>query len=209
MRLVSLDTHIQNKGLFIGYRQILLELALSNLPYDHPVDKKMLDQAKEWTPEEAYDKIVQLAKTRHQAICLGGGEPLLQVDHLKPLLERELPLPLYLETNATLPKNLEEIKDKITFFGFNLKPAFIKEFVESLGLVEGKNVHIRLVADRETSPKNVETYAKIIAELRPDIPFIIEPLKECKEPLPLQAMAQRHLQDVRVIPAVQWGAIHA
>lgn len=209
MKLVSLATHIQNKGLYIGHRQIFLDLAMSNLPYDYPVNEKELDQAKEWSAEEAADKIAQLAKTHHQAICLGGGEPLLQVDQLKPLLEKDLPLPVYLETNATLPKNLKEIKEKVAVFSLSLKPNFIKEFIESLSLVQGEDTFVRLVADKEVTPKNAETYAKMIAEMNRSIPLIIEPLKDCKEPLPLQAMAQRHLNEVRVIPAIQWGKIHA
>lgn len=209
MRLVSLNTHIQNKGLYIGYRQILLDFALSNLPYDYPVSEQILKQAKEYTPEEVFERISQLAKTNHQAICFGGGEPLLQVDYIKSLLEKDLPLPIYLETNATLPKHLAEIKDKISMFSLSLRPDYIKEFVDSLSMVQDKNVFVKLVASREVTPKNAETYAKIVAEINKNIPFIIEPLKDCREPLPLHAMAQRHLKDVRVIPAIHWGSIHA
>ncbi|MFC1517693.1 radical SAM protein [Candidatus Margulisiibacteriota bacterium] len=209
MKLISLDTHIQNKGAYIGQRQIFLDFALSNLPYDYPVNEKILAQAKDWTPEEVFEKIEKLARTRHQVICLGGGEPLLQVDYLKPLLEKELPLPVCLETNATLPKNLKEIKDKISIFSLSLSQDFIKEFVECLVLVQEEDTFIRIVAHRDVTPKKIETYAKIIGEISKDIPMIIEPLKDCKEPLPLQAMAQRHLNDVRVIPAVHWGGIHA
>ncbi|MBU0580271.1 MAG: radical SAM protein [Candidatus Margulisbacteria bacterium] len=208
MKLVSIATHIQNKGLYIGYRQIYLDFALSNVPYDYPVDEKALAQAKEYDPEDVLIQINQLAKTNHQAICLGGGEPLLQVDYLKPLLEKELPLPVCLETNATLPKHLAEIKDKISIFSINLKPDFTKEFIESMSIVKDEDVFVRLVSSREMTAKKVESFAKIIAEINQDIPLIIEPLKDCKEPLPLQAMAQRHLNDVRVIPAIQWGAIH-
>lgn len=208
MKLVSLATHIQNKGLYIGYRQIMLDFALSNIPYDYPVNEKDLAQAKEWTPEEALEQIQKLAKTFHQTICLGGGEPLLQVDYIKPLLAKELPLPVCLETNATLPKNLKEIKEKIAVFALSLKADFMKEFIESLTMVKDEDTFIRLIAHKDVTPKNVETYSKIIAEINKDIPLIIEPLKDCKEPLPLQAMAQRHLNEVRVIPAIQWGKIH-
>lgn len=209
MKLVSIDTHIQNKGIYLGYRQILLDFAFSNVPYDHPVDPKVLERAKDHTPEEVFERIAQLAKAPHQAICFGGGEPLLQVDFMKPLLEKKLPFPVYLETNGTLPKNLSEIKDSIDMVSVSLRPDFIKDFIESLLLVQDKKVFVKLVTSKDVTPKNAEQYAKMISEINKDIPLIIEPLRDCKEPMPLQAMALRFLSDVRVIPAVSWGGIHA
>jgi organic radical activating enzyme len=207
MKLVDIGSHIQNKGIYLGYRQILVDFAMSNTPYAYHVDEKAIAQAKEWTPEEVLIELQQKAKTKQHSICFGGGEPLLQVDYLKPLLAETLPLPTYLETNATLPKHLEEIKDKVDMFGVTLYPDFMKEFVESLSMIFDKHVFVRLIADKETTPNNVNTYAKIIAEINKEIPLIIEPLKECKQPLPLHAMAQRHLDDVRVIPAILWDKL--
>ena len=53
-----------------------------------------------------------------------GGEPLLQCRILKeflPLIKEEAKI--YLETNATLPKNLEIIKDYIDIISADIKLA--------------------------------------------------------------------------------------
>ncbi len=209
MKLVSIDTHIQNKGIYLGHRQVLLDFAFSNTAYDHPVDPKVLERAKDHAPEEVFERIQLLTKAPHQAICFGGGEPLLQVEFIKPLLEKKMSFPLYMETNGTLPKNLAEVKDAFDMFAISLKPDFIKDCIESILLVQDKKVFVRLVASKDVTPKNAEQYAKMISEINTDIPLIIEPLRDCKEPMPLQAMALRFLSDVRVIPAVNWGGIHA
>lgn len=195
MQIHSINVDIQRKGLYLGHRQIMVNFALSNTssPYnDIPTE------GKEVFPEELLAQLKELTKQKTELICFGGGEPLLQIDYFKNILE-ELPLPLYLQTNGTLPKPLSEIKEYISMTGIELIPDYEKEFLETIMVLRDSDFYVRLVVSKDTTPKQVEDYARIIASVK-NVPFVLEPLFGTKNYLSLQALALRHLKEVLVIP---------
>lgn len=196
MHLSSIQVDIQRKGIYIGQRHCMVKFALSNTesPYmDIPLE------GKEYAPEEVLAELKDFKKQKPEMICFTGGEPLLQIDYYRDLLE-ELPLPLYFETNATVPERIADVKDYVSMFCLQLLPAYQKEFIESMIAVRDSDYYVRLIIEKDMSPKEIEDYAKIIASVNDAKPLILEPLFGVKNYLALQAMALRHLKDVRVIP---------
>lgn len=195
MKLHSVSVDIQRKGFYFGHRQILVNFAVSNTfsPYND-----IFSDGKEILPEELLVQLKDLAKQKPELICFGGGEPLLQIDYFKTMLE-ELPLPLYLQTNGTLPKPLAEIKQYISMVGVELIPDYEKEFLETITLLRDNDFYVRLIVNKDTAPKQVEDYARIIASVK-KVPLVLEPLFGQKSYLSLQALALRHLKEVLVIP---------
>jgi organic radical activating enzyme len=195
MNLASLDVDILRHGLYIGERDICVRFALSNTdsPYkDIPIT------GTEYDLEEVLLQLKDLAKKKPQMICFTGGEPLLQIDFYREILD-QLPLPLHLETNGTLPEPLKIVAPFASRIELQLLPDFIKEFTESLIAVRENDISIRLIVTKDSAPQEVENYAKVIASVK-NCPLIIEPIFGVKNYLSLQAMALRHLSDVRVIP---------
>lgn len=165
-------------------------------------------------------------KGLHHSLCLTGGEPLLQVDFLKNFLPQiKDELPVYLETNGVLPKHLEEIIDYVDFVSFDIKLAsstglssYMKEHRQALEIAYRacrqagtKKVFVKIVFLRETRVKELDDAVKMMAEIDPEIPLVLQPvtpthtIKHRPNPdqiLAFQAVAKRKLKDVRVIPQV-------
>ena len=102
-------------------------------------------QGEEYTAQELYEKVSKEYDLRSfHSVSLTGGEPLLHAEFLKeflPLIKEETKI--YLETNATLPKNLEIIKDyidiiqKVARVEYRRIPAHMVECEElvSIGII--------------------------------------------------------------------------
>lgn len=196
MLLSSIDIDIQQKGLMIGQRQIMLNFVGSNTILEH---EKIPQEGKEFNEEEVLNELNVLAKKKCEWIALTGGEPLLQVDYFKSII-KDFPLPIYLETNGTLPDRLQEIKDHCYSFAFLFVPDQQKEFTKSLIALKDSDLFVRFLVDKHTTPKEVEDLAKIIESVNENIKLVLEPIHGVSNSLSLQAMALRHLKDVRVIP---------
>ncbi|MDR2431020.1 MAG: hypothetical protein LBD99_02025 [Candidatus Margulisbacteria bacterium] len=194
LQLTGLRTDVQKKGLYIGQRQLFLDFALSNIGA-----QELSRPPKEYLPDELFLAVKEELKYKPEILALGGGEPLLQSAELLPLLE-EMPLPLYLETNATMPDRLAEIKTYISLYALEYVPDYRQEFFDSLLLVKDEDVYIRLPVNKDTAPQEVERLAKLLGAVRPDLPLVLEPVFGVKNYLSLQALALRHLRRVLVIP---------
>ncbi|MDR2428512.1 MAG: hypothetical protein LBD62_01740 [Candidatus Margulisbacteria bacterium] len=194
LQITAVKTDIQRRGLYAGQRQLLIEFALSNIAAENT------GEGQTYAPEELLLAVKTEAKRKGEVICLTGGEPLLQINELLPLLE-SMPLPLYLETNATLPERLAEIKPCVSLFCLKYTPDYQKEFLESLALTQGDEAFALLPVAKDTPLAEVENLAKLLAAVRPDLPVVIEPAAAVKNALALQTVALRYLKNVRVIPA--------
>jgi organic radical activating enzyme len=157
---------------------------------------------------EVRAKIEALNVTYHHSISLTGGEPLLQVNELIELVS-DLPLPVYLETNATLPAHLREIKDKIDIFSLDFKIGYATEFQASLEMVADEDTQVKFILMHNQPITEIKQAIEIVKIVNKDIPFIIQPVTPHRtvkhRPTPEQIMAaytvaKSKLNDVRVIP---------
>ena len=195
LQITSIRTDIQKKGLYIGQRQLFVDFALSNIA------SAGQSAGQPYLPEELLLAVKEEVKHKPEIICLGGGEPLLQIAELLPVLET-MPLPLYLETNATMPDRLAEIKPYISLYALEYLADYRKEFFDSLLLIKDEDVYIKMAVDKNTAPQDIEQLAKMLGAVRKDLPLVLEPVFGSKNYLSLQALAMRHLQSVRVIPGM-------
>lgn len=208
MNITDIFSSIQGEGIYIGYRQIFIRFAGCHLSCEYCDENT--SEGKTMTQDDVIDAVNELNKTFHHSISLTGGEPLLQVDKLKKLIPN-LPLPIYLETSATLPQHLEEIYKNIDIFSFDFKPGYEDEFLKCLNLVKDENVFIKYIVLKETTAKEIRDAAKLISTLNQDIPFILQPVTPHRKIkhrphrdnlLAFEAIARKSLNDVRVVPQV-------
>jgi len=196
MLLSSIEIDVQHKGLYIGQRQIMMNFVGSNVILEHD---KVPTEGKEYNEEEILNELNALAKKKVEWIAMTGGEPLLQVDYFKNII-KDFTLPVYLESNGTMPKRLADVKDHCYAFSLLYIEEYQKEFIDSLILLKDSEVAVRFLADKHTPPKAADDLAKIVASVNDKIPLVIEPIHGVPNYLALQAMALRSLKDVRVIP---------
>lgn len=112
----------QGEGPFIGVKQMFIRFCGCNLNCGYcDTDFVSDEDSMELTPEELVEKI-KACKGYEQihSISLTGGEPLLAGDFLKEFLPK-VEKPVYLETNATLYKEIPKIFDYVVIISADIK----------------------------------------------------------------------------------------
>lgn len=206
MQIKEIFSSIQGEGIYVGYRHLFIRLAGCNLQCEYCDEDG--GEGKYLEKTEILDQVMEWSKVYHHACSITGGEPLLQVNELVKLLP-DIPLPIYLETNATLPGHLEEIKPYVDIFALDLKPGYENEFQASLELVKAEDVFVKFVLLPKVSALDLRKYSDLVASVSKDIPFVIQPVtphrKSNYAPSPEEiitayTLIKKKLNDVRVIP---------
>ncbi|MDD5456528.1 MAG: 7-carboxy-7-deazaguanine synthase QueE [Candidatus Margulisbacteria bacterium] len=206
MQIADIFSSIQGEGLYIGYRQIFLRLAGCNIDCDYCDEN--ISEGKYYDKSEVLKEIEELNTCYHHSLSITGGEPLLQINDLLLLLP-EIKLAKYLETNATLPAYLAEVKKYIDIYSLDYKPGYDKEFQESLEMVQDEDTFIKFVLLPKFNVNDLRKAIEITAFVKKDIPFIIQPVTPHKkvkaiptheEIISAYSVAKKKLNDVRVIP---------
>ena len=154
-----------------------------------------------------------LDKIAESRVAITGGEPLLQIRFLKELCDRLVASGklLYLDTNGSLPDNLQRVVDYFETICIDFKipsatggPELWHEHERSLTIAKDKDVFVKIVIDENILIEELDTTCKIIARVNKSIPLVIQPEfgKVLPDLLDLQEKALGILADVRVIPQI-------
>lgn len=153
----------------------------------------------------------------HHSISITGGEPLLHADILLPILPKiNNILPIYLETNGTLPQQLLKIVHSIYGISMDIKlpstTLYQKELWEIhrgfLKIASISNVSVKLVVAESTTKDEIQMACTMVKNVHKIIPLFIQPLTKVDGSLGISVQHLLHLQEtasnilsnVRVIP---------
>lgn len=234
--LVECFSSIQGEGVLVGLRQVFLRLAGCNLNCSFCDTPGMSE-----TPEECLleltpgrrdffkvpnpvglERVATLLESWtagwpgiHHSISVTGGEPLLYAAELKEWLPvlRTL-LPVYLETNGTLPDALAPLMPHLDYIGMDFKlPSTSgcanlwdahRAFLETASKT---SVFVKIVVDQGTEDWEIERSCQMIMDVNPGIPLILQPMTLANGTVALPALRMLELQElcsglneVRVIP---------
>ncbi|MSM38401.1 MAG: radical SAM protein [Geobacter sp.] len=231
--LVEMFSSVQGEGILVGRRQLFLRFSGCNLNCSY-CDTPLLPQPTCRIEESpggnfvdipnpvALDTIASYLKTwlhdyprLHHSLSITGGEPLLNADLLSdwlPLLHEFLPV--FLETNGTLPEALGRIINNLDYISMDIKIPSTSGYTELwelhrdfLALAVATTCYVKTVVSLETSAHEIEQVCNLIATAGNDIPLILQPVtSQVSMPhmgrylLELQSQASRTLTDVRIIP---------
>lgn len=159
------------------------------------------------------------AKTRHHAISLTGGEPLLYTQFLKAVLPQWQKLaPVYIETSGTQPDKLAEIIENVDVIAMDVKlesttkqPCQIEAHAGfyQLAKTAGIEIFIKMVVDNATTVEEVLQVQKIAFDS--DTIVVLQPVSHLvtgrvtihnNKLEELEKALAAHYSDVRVIPQV-------
>lgn len=152
----------------------------------------------------------------HHSVSITGGEPLIQADFLEELLPgiKEMGLPVYLETNGTLPQELSRIIGAADIVAMDIKlpgntgcgPLWDRHH-QFLTIARQAQVFVKIVMDDLTDSEEYLRAVRLVYNVDPAITTVIQPVTregKCllspERALALQSMALKLLRDVRVIP---------
>ncbi|MEK7275351.1 MAG: 7-carboxy-7-deazaguanine synthase QueE [Candidatus Desantisbacteria bacterium] len=223
--IVEVFKAIQGEGLWIGEQQIFLRLAGCNLSCKYCDTDYALNVPMQYRVDDDkyYNNPVTLSETIYlingyglplSTVSITGGEPLLQDNYLKMLLPilKTQGHRVYLETNATLPKQLTTILEWVDIVSADIKlPSFTgkddipEEHQEFLHIAREKNLFVKVVVTDETVMDEIAMAVDVIMGVDRNIPLIIQPdmkMKATERLLRFHDYALARLSNVRVIPQV-------
>ncbi|MBF2098880.1 MAG: 7-carboxy-7-deazaguanine synthase QueE [Gloeomargaritaceae cyanobacterium C42_A2020_066] len=239
-QLVEIFSAIQGEGPYVGDRQVFVRLAVCDLRC------RYCDSAHTWqlqstcrvettagrrdfqsytnpvTPEQALAWVEALVQSgRHAAVSVTGGEPLLQPTWLASFLagvQRELGLPVYLETGGHRPAELAQVLPWVHVVAMDYKLPSVsgenhaeahREFLD-LATTAGREVFVKAIVDAQTVLQDLTDLAEVVVVTAPQTLVILQPVtpltgQRPAAPSPEQVLDwQAYLQDyglrVRVIP---------
>lgn len=180
-KIKEIFASIQGEGPYMGTKQLFIRFCDCNLMCRY-CDTDFGGDADEYSPEELADTVKQFSLRTIHSISLTGGEPLLSINFLEkflPILKNNY-LKIYLETNATLPEELERIIDYVDYVAADIK------LQSSTGMINVFEKHDKFFA----ISSRVEHFAKIVFDSnitddeiencvalakKYDIPLILQP----------------------------------
>lgn len=179
-RISEIFKSTQGEGLYTGVEQLFVRF------YGCNISCSFCDTTLKTCRE--YDLLgleKEVAKYRDfHSLSLTGGEPLCQADFLSEFLRsyRKTGIPVYLETNGILFRELEKIINLIDIIAMDLKlnssagcGDLLRQHGEFLKIAKQKNVFVKVVVCRSTDMREVEDAGRLIKGISPDIDVVLQP----------------------------------
>ena len=234
--LIEIFSSMQGEGVLIGCRQIFVRFAECNLSCDYcdtPFHAGPFYQVESEPGSGQFNSLNnpvsladitrlishwQLISNRvHHSVALTGGEPLLHAEVLKQWLPEVISiLPVFLETNGTLPAELEKILPLVDWISMDIKGSAVTgvptpwaDHADFLSIAGERLCHVKLVIDKSTTEEELLEAARLVNRYTPKVPFVLQPRTINSAPalsgealLQLQIAAAAEHRDVRVIPQI-------
>ncbi|AMD18236.1 radical SAM protein [Methanobrevibacter sp. YE315] len=155
--IIEIFSSFQGEGLLIGQRQIFVRFAGCNLNcnYCDTGDSKSEKSGELMTPEEVAAKIKEIRTADCNTVSFTGGEPSLYPEFISEV-STLVDMDIMLETNGTLPDNIDLIKKlDIVSLDIKLPEHFDGDFDEQIFLNEIKSLNLLI-------EKSINVYCKVV-----------------------------------------------
>ncbi len=200
MNVCEIFPSFQGEGVLAGVAQVFLRLGGCNLGCsycDTPWARSEADACRVygWTRKlatvpnpldaaELLERVTSLWGRGMHSLSLTGGEPLLQAEELAELLPalRREGMPVYLETNGTLPEALAMVLDWVDWVAMDLKLPYSQggaDYLDAqrdfLRLASARHVFLKVVIEEETPPEELEWYLRGMGAAG-GVPLVLQPV---------------------------------
>jgi len=235
--LIEIFSSCQGEGPLVGCRQVFIRFSGCNLTCDYcdtpwqPQPCCRLERApgsgdfREANNPVEFEQVSRLISAwveddpgLHHSISITGGEPLCHAEVLQSWLpELANLLPIYLETNGTLPERLDGLLEHLSWVSMDIKlPSMTREEpfwdVHERFLVRCREAStetiVKVVCSPETPRGELREAAELVARSCPQAVLVLQPVSRRgtqSSMVPYFSMQQElaHVhEDVRIIPQV-------
>ncbi len=232
--LIEIFSSLQGEGILVGCRQIFLRFPDCNLKCNYcdthfsRTARCQVEtvpgsgQLEGWDNPLSFDQVIGIVRAwnnalpgAHHSLSITGGEPLLHAE----LLSRWLPelrkiLPVYLETNGTLPDQLDLLIETIDVISMDIKLhsqtgertdwETHRRFLE---ISQETDCYTKLVVGETTTDLELQLAADLVHGVCGEIPIILQPVTQdgkiaisTQRLISMQALIAEIHPAVRVIP---------
>ena len=167
---------IQGEGLYVGVNQLFIRFSNCNLSCKY-CDTDFKSNLKEYSVDELI-KEVDKHKNIH-SVSLTGGEPLLEIDFLLNFLPKINNI-IYLETNGTLYKNLQEIIQYTDIISMDIKlhscsnnKDLFLNHEEFIKIAKEKELFLKIVFDENITNEEIQKCCNLGKKY--NLPIILQP----------------------------------
>lgn len=237
--ILEIFSGIQGEGILVGARQVFVRFCGCNrrcaycdtrealapsatcAVEQEPGSRRFTAVPNPMSPQQVADAAAALntSPKLHHSVSLTGGEPLLYPDFILVLSRLLLNqgLPIYLETNGTLPDALERVIDGVRYVAMDIKlesatgqPTPWDAHVRFLRIAAMHGVQVKVVVTSTTTDDELDQVAKVVSAGWFKAPVVLQPVTATggiRPPSPavilrMQEFLARRLLSVRVIPQV-------
>jgi len=207
-KIKEIFSSIQGEGLYVGEKHLFVRFCSCNLSCGYCDTDFSSVNAKEYSTDELYNKIKDI---NCAAISFTGGEPLCETKFLKNFLNKyktKLNKKIYLETNGTMYKELEEIINYIDIVSMDIKlnsaTGQINRFLDNekfLKIASEKETFIKIVFDNKISVNEISETVQIAKKYNTAI--ILQPKMPIDKNIELMSIFDKFYskyRNIRLIP---------
>ena len=176
----------QGEGPFAGSRQLFVRFYGCNL--DCGYCDTVLESYRSFSKETLLHRIMDFQE-EYNELAITGGEPLLSADFLKeflPLFLRHHSRNIFLETNGTLPDELEKVVDYIDYVSMDFKlPSSSgsvlghwnehKAFIEILESKD-KDLSVKAVVSNSTTMDDIKKMKDLLNKVDKEFMVVLQPV---------------------------------
>ncbi len=216
-QITEVFSSLQGEGPYAGSKHIFVRFEECHMhcTYCDEIHKV----GKLWTLDQTLAEIARLENEHgpHLHVSLTGGEPLLYLPFVKPLVQalKARGLKVYLETSGVLHKALEEVVNQCDVIAMDLKLAsvtheksYLDEHKHFLRASLRKIYFLKMVTSKEIKLDEYDAHLKMVAEIAPQSILYLQPVTGKTEGHDdpelmkllndLQSRGQKWLKDIRI-----------
>lgn len=210
---------IQGEGILVGVRQLFIRFRRCNLNcsycdtkttpecHDHVNRAVLRNPVSSEYVTEVIGRVA-LGHSKIHSVSLTGGEPLLYADFIRQL---KSPVPLYLESNMTMPDAARKVRGSVQFVAGDFK---LSAAVNNWGEIKEKTIETFRILK---NTRKRTTFAKIVVphkfslgevlwiseQIRDYVcSIVLQPVFGAQNLKQLMKLQKRIEHDVRIIPQV-------